>query len=279
MKVLTLNAHSLLDTDTPSARTTLVDFIVSEKPTIIALQEVNQAQTAPLCAPPPCGISLDMPLKEGNFAAELGTLLERAGYPVYWAWAGFKKSWGTLEEGVALMSALPLKNPKVYQLSASADPNQWRTRKAVGASFESIPNVRFFSVQFGWWDDEIEPFAPQFARAQALEKRYPDDTLVFLGDFNIDATKKGEGYDFIRAAGWLDTHVAAKQADGVITAPANIDGWDEGKRSGAYVAEGRRIDYVFSSRPVTVRSSRVCLDGRIEKCVSDHYALLVDIDI
>lgn len=39
---------------------------------------------------------------------------------------------------------------------------------------------------------------------------------------------------------------------------------------------GMRIDYIWTSRKVPVRSSRVIFNGSYEPIVSDHYGIIVE---
>ena len=49
MKLLSLNAHSLISLDAKKQVRALADFIEKERPDVICLQEVNQPIDAPVC--------------------------------------------------------------------------------------------------------------------------------------------------------------------------------------------------------------------------------------
>ena len=100
------------------------------------------------------------------------------------------------------------------------------------------------------------------------------DRQVFLmGDFNSPAGIAGEGYDMIRTLGWKYTWEAADKIDAGITVPGNIDGW----RSG--ISAGMRLDYIFSRTPVRVHSSLTLMNGGNGPVISDHYAVMTELDL
>ena len=91
------------------------------------------------------------------------------------------------------------------------------------------------------------------------------------GRFNSPAHVRGEGRDLIRGFGWLDSYELARSKDSGITVGHAIDGWrEQGDVS------GMRIDYIWTSRKVPVRSSRVIFNGSCEPIVSDHYGIIVE---
>lgn len=276
MKLFTLNTHSFAevadDEEAAEKRHALAVFLLRERPDVMAFQEINQPlEGAPVQMPSRATI-LEQPVRAGNYLLDLSAELAEDGWPIYWAWAGFKRSWDRLCEGVALASPYPLLDPEVIQLSRATSFTNWRHRKAVGARIQELGTNKFYSVHFGWYDDEEDPFTEQFERVDLLKNNA--DTVWLMGDFNVDAAMCEEGYGFICEAGWHDSFELAEEVLGSNTAAADIDGWRE--RPGESLA--RRIDYVFASRPTRVRRHRVCLDGTNEPCVSDHFGLLVETD-
>lgn len=270
VKLFTLNTHSLLNQDTPETRAALVDFLLTERPDIMALQEVNQPWDAPHIKEPQRGTSLEAPLCEGNFLCDLANQLTQAGWPIWWAWAGFKQSWGRFCEGIALASPHELCNFEVVQLSNERSEGTWRARKGIGANIVSLQDHRFYSLHFGWDNDDEDSFAEQFERAHMLKKQA--DIVWLMGDFNVDAHIAGEGYDLVQNLGWHDSFKNATEVHGDATAPVDIDGW----QNKTDTSMARRIDYLFSSSPIRLKSHRVCLDGTEEINVSDHFGILVE---
>ena len=98
--------------------------------------------------------------------------------------------------------------------------------------------------------------------------------LAFLlGDFNSEADVRGEGYDLILRSGWQDTYRLARQRDDGYTVVQAIDGW----RDAPDAAAKKRIDQIWCSREVTVKSSRVVFGGLQEPQVSDHAGVLIEL--
>ena len=93
--------------------------------------------------------------------------------------------------------------------------------------------------------------------------------MWLIGDFNGSDRIRGESYDAVTNCGWLDTWLLAKNRDEGITVPNEIDGWEQGAR-------GQRLDYIWCSRSVGIRSSRVMFSGGPEPVVSDHFGVLIE---
>lgn len=94
---------------------------------------------------------------------------------------------------------------------------------------------------------------------------------VAHGRFQLPCHVRGEGRDLIRGSGWLDSYELAGSRDSGITVGHAIDGWREQED-----VSGMRIDYIWTSRKVPVRSSRVIFNGSYEPIVSDHYGIIVE---
>ena len=133
----------------------------------------------------------------------------------------------------------------------------------------------------GWWSDEEEPFAAQWDRLEKrLAPRRRDGRVWLLGDFNSPDEVRGEGYDYICAAGWQDTYRLAKRRDDGITVEGEIDGWrpTDDTMAGDISSKlsGMRLDYIWCSRPAQVRSSQVVCNGSNGPRVSDHFGVLIE---
>ena len=89
-----------------------------------------------------------------------------------------------------------------------------------------------------------------------------------MGDFNIPADVRNEGYDLITNAGWQDAYAGATTRIGSATVPPAIDGWEGNEVR-------LRIDYLFSDQPQAVESYEVKFDGKKLTIVSDHYGVAV----
>ena len=126
-------------------------------------------------------------------------------------------------------------------------------------------------MHLGWWKDEVEPFASQWetlSRAAGAKK-----TAFLLGDFNSEADVRGEGYDLVLRSGWQDTYRLAQERDEGYTVVQAIDGWRDAPDAEAK----KRIDQIWCSKAVPVKSSRVVFNGLREPQVSDHAGVLIEL--
>ena len=153
-------------------------------------------------------------------------------------------------------------------LSQINDYNNWKTRRTLGIC---AGDVWYYTVHLGWWKDEVEPFAPQWeklSKAAGAKK-----TAFLLGDFNSEADVRGEGYDLVLGSGWQDTYRLAQQRDAGYTVVEAIDGW----RDAPDAAAKKRIDQIWCSKAVAVKSSRVVFGGLQEPQVSDHAGVMIEL--
>ena len=259
--LLTLNTHSWQEADHAFCLSSVAAFLRREQPDIIALQEVNQAvgsQTVPARRLKDSGfLDTGDPIREDNWALVLAEMVP--GYSLAWTYAHI--GYGRWEEGVALMSKMPVTEVRVFDLSA---PNVRLRRKALGVRTES---GWFFSVHMGWWDDPEDSFANQWRRLND-DVRSLKEASWRLGDFNAPAHIRGEGYDRMLADGWQDCYARAEKRDSGITVPHQIDGWR--KRQ----VDGFRLDYCLAGQPGRTIESRVVFDGLEDPAVSDHFGVL-----
>lgn len=276
MKLLTLNTHSLAEPDYEKKLRIFADLVMRERPDVMAFQEVNQTISSPplKTGQPergyrPCR-GFDGPVREDNHAWNLAKILREAGLFYHWTWVPAKLGYDIYEEGLALFSLGPIEDTEQFFISQSQSFSNWKTRKILGIQ---AGGQRFYSVHMGWWADEEEPFALHWNRVGEGLKRYLDrgTPLWVMGDFNSPADRRGQGYDYVKASGWLDTYDLAKERDGGITVDHAIDGW--GQESGQQ--RGMRIDYIWCGQKVPVQKSEVICDGRTDPAVSDHCGVMV----
>ena len=253
-----------------------VEAICVEKPQIIALQEVNQTCNAKevsgeeLAGYYPCEI--DIRIREDNHVLNVVNKLREKGITYYWTWLPLKKGYEKYDEGIALMSLSPVMMTDVLHISNVNDYDNWKTRKILGFRVEELPEEWFYSVHFGWWSDEEEPFQEQWKKTDDYMERY--QKVWLLGDFNNPAQVRGEGYDMIVDSAWEDSYVLAGNKDEGITVGAVIDGWKE-KISGT---DGMRIDQIWCNKKVPVKSTRVIFNGENYPVISDHYGVIIDVE-
>ena len=272
MKLLTLNTHSLIEPEYEAKREIFVEFIAKEQPDVFALQEVNQTAAAPQPDAVPAGYTPcpgnAVPLKADNHAAAVARMLEQKGLFYHWSWLPAKIGYDRYDEGMAVFSRAPITQAENLLLSKSDNYNYWKTRRALGIC---AGDVWYYAVHLGWWKDEEEPFLDQWEKLSLTA--CAKDTAFLMGDFNSEADVRGEGYDLILHSGWKDTYRLAKQRDDGYTVVQAIDGW----RDAPDAAAKKRIDQIWCSRAVPVRSSRVVFRGTQEPQVSDHAGILLEL--
>lgn len=278
MKLFTLNTHSIQEENYPQKLEWFVDAILREQPDVLALQEVNQTMTAPPAESalltgyvPAPGSSV--PILGDNHAAQVAGRLRAAGVPCSWTWLPAKRGYEKYDEGLALLSlGRPIAQTDAFYVSGCTGYDNWRTRKALGVRLEGDSDW-FYAVHMGWWEDGDESFVNQWAALERqLAPRKKEGAVWLMGDFNAPAEIRGESYDCVGDAGWLDTYCLAARKDGGLTVRGVIDGW----RDRAPDLAGLRIDQIWCSRPQAIARSQVLFNGENYPVVSDHFGLLVE---
>ena len=270
MKLLTLNTHSLQESDGQQKLNWLVEGILREKPDILALQEVRQTDQETLIAPdmlegqypvPGC-----MPIRKDNFAAQVAWRLRQAGVACYWAWLPVRREKTGHEEGVAVLSlGSPIRCVDAFPISNS-HPQQ-NPQAVLGVQVEGREDW-FYCLQMDSWDGETGVFLDQWKKLNcciAGKRMY--SPVWLMGDFAAPDDRPEESYDHIAASGWQDTYRLARKKDCGITVP---EAWGK-------TMAGFRIDYIWCSRKVTVLSATTMFDGITEPVVSNHYGVLIEI--
>lgn len=271
MKLLTLNCHSILEPDYQNKLLHFVDCIAQWQPDVFALQEVNQTAAQPTLVNAPAGYSPcpgnPIPLRQDNHAAAVAKALEERGIRYFWSWLPAKIGYGKYDEGVALFSKGPIIQIDNLLLSRTKDYTNWKTRRTLGIS---SGGVWYYTMHMGWWKDEEEPFADQWQRFQSVV--CSRGATFLLGDFNSDAAVRGEGYDLVAADGWQDTYLLAEQKDDGYTVVQAIDGWRDSPDADAK----KRIDQIWCSEKLPIKSSTVAFNGKQGSPVSDHAGILIE---
>ncbi|MEW4414540.1 endonuclease/exonuclease/phosphatase family protein [Clostridium sp. AN503] len=283
MKILTLNSHSLEEADYEEKLKAFVEGICREKPDVIALQEVNQTRTArgvdagllEVSGYIPCESGADCTetvIREDNHGYRVAGMLEERGLSYSWTCVSAKLGYGKYDEGLALLCRFPVLDSRQCFITGSHDYQNWKTRKILGILAETERGPEwFYSVHMGWWKDDDEPFEKQWSRISSLLKTDGEKPIWLMGDFNSPSNISGEGYDMIRWSGWLDTYELAVQKDDGITVDHSIDGWKDKRKE-----PGMRIDYIWTSEKMPVKSSRVIFNGKDHPVVSDHFGVLAE---
>ena len=265
MKLLTLNTHSLVEEDHSRKLKIFADAVSAEKPDIIALQEVNQSRTE-IAANPVRYFPADHSavVRRDNHVLNAAKLLPE----YFWTWIPIKLGYGRFDEGIALMSRSQILETAVLTVSANDDYSNWKTRKILGIRTEVCPKEWFFSVHYGWWDDDADPFSAQWERT--LSQLDGFGKVWLMGDFNNPAEVKEEGYDLILRSGFRDCFTCARFRDEGVTAEGHIDGWKD-----KHSDEKMRIDQIWHSGRVSAESCFTIFNGENYPVISDHYGVML----
>lgn len=248
MRLLTLNCHSLVESDYEKKVELFCRGVGRMKPHIIALQEVNQ--TIDAC---PVEERSRYSLRADNHILRVRELLKKQGLNYNFVWRGMKEGYGRYEEGLGILALQEIDEVDFVPLTRLRD--DWKMRYALGVR---TGNRWFYSVHTGRWDDNDEPFWTQIERLREVVRGKP---AIIMGDFNCP--DKSEGYKILRRTGWQDIWGTAPIRCGCATAKGDIDGWGDGEKM-------MRIDYMFSTVPIEVRECRVVFTKHDYGAVSDH---------
>ena len=269
MKLLTLNTHSLIEEDYFNKLNDFVQAVSKEKFDLIALQEVNQTFSKEIVSDldrfTPC--VENSVIRADNHIYNVVKMLEEMGINYYFSYLPIKRGYGILDEGLGIMSLSPIIETDVLLVSSKDDYNDWKTRKLLGVKTKDYSDTWFYSVHFGFWGDEDEPFFSQWQKTNDYMKHH--NKVFLLGDFNSPAEIRNEGYDKVLEDGWYDTYNLAKIKDKGITVGKVIDGWKDKTES----TDGMRIDQIWCNKKVSVEKSEVVFDGENYPTVSDHYGV------
>lgn len=262
MKLLTLNCHAWQEENQAYKIHYLAKIIAANDYDVIALQEVSQHEEGKL---------LKDGVKEGNYILALLKELKALGITHYdYVWSFCHIGYKSYEEGIGILTKHPIVEKEEFFITKGIDKENWKTRKILRVAVQySNKLIDVFSCHLGWWEDKDEPFKHQ---VDVLNSKIPKDRLAFImGDFNNNANKRGQGYDYMCAKGWIDTYIVADQKDEGITVVGKIAGWEEN-------LETLRIDLIWTNKPITVKKSKVCFNGKETEVVSDHYGVEIEVE-
>lgn len=275
MKLVSLNTHSLVEENYKEKLEIFVEGILKEKPDVVALQEVNQSADLEIIPENqlPRYFSCDKNafVRSDNHILNTVKLLENKGLNYYWSYVPIKNGYGRFDEGVGLMSLSPITKTHLAKVSSIDDYENWKRRKILGIKTEKFPDEWFYSVHYSWWEDKEEPFLNQWKRT--LLQLESKENVWLMGDFNCSPDVKGESYDLIRNSGFSDSFTLAENKDSGVTVGKVIDGWKDKIKD----TSGMRIDHIWCSKKVNVKSSAVIFNGENYDVVSDHYGVVVEL--
>ncbi|MEW9669419.1 endonuclease/exonuclease/phosphatase family protein [Ammoniphilus sp. 3BR4] len=262
MKLLTLNCHSWQEENQMEKIKCLAETIQAEDYDVIALQEVSQLHRKQ---------EENGRVSEDNYVRVLLDELEKLevyDYQAVWdlSHLAYEEKY---EEGLALLTKHPIEQANSFFISRSQDIHRWKTRKIVGAKIRINEElISFYSCHLGWWHDEEEPFKHQVDNLLRQAKK--DEPYFLMGDFNNNAFIEGEGYDYLSRQGVYDTYELAEERDDGVTVSGAIAGWSKSQ-------EDKRIDFIFASKPVSVKRSSIIFNGANRPMISDHFGLEIEL--
>lgn len=277
MKILTINTHSLQESNGAKKLDWFIQGVLQEMPDVIAMQEVSQTMWADPINPSMLEGQFPVPgavtVRADNYAAEVAFRLRRAGLAVSWAWLPVKIGYGRYDEGIAVISlGRAIRAIDTIPVSKVNDYQNWRTRKVLGVRLEGLEDW-FYTVHMGWWNDTAEPFLHQWKVLNScLASKRICGPVWLMGDFNAPDCAVRESYDTIRNSGWQDTYLLAEHRDRGITVPGVIDGWEDRVKDPA----GMRLDYIWCSEFRQVVRSCVIFNGENQNIISDHFGVLIE---
>ena len=263
MKLMTMNVHSLSGVEDERKMRCLADFLLREHLDALALQEVSQSREAPILSEPPQGWILprrEIPLRQDNFLLGLS---ERLKHQYVVSWLPVKLGYGTLDEGVAILSRIPLCEVEEILLTPNRPYEDWRRRSAL--SVRTVDGERLVSLHMSWWE---EGFLSEW---EALSDRLGSGAAWLMGDFNVSAERLCKEGDPLLRAGFHDSYALAGEKDAEDTVLPHADGWWGRERT-----DGLRIDQIRCRPSRKILRYRRVLDGRSESMISDHFGVMIE---
>ena len=142
MKILTLNCHSWQEENQLKKIKYLAKIINENNYDVIAMQEVSQSIDSDI---------VYENIKEDNFALLLNEELKNIGnysYDFFWDMAHI--GYEIYEEGLCLMTKLPICNKKRFTITNNNDVNFWKRRNLVKLNVKYEDKiVSFYSCHMG----------------------------------------------------------------------------------------------------------------------------------
>ena len=262
MKLLTLNCHAWQEENQLDKIKNLAQVIKEKQYDVIALQEVMQL----------IDDENDEKVKDDNYAVVLLDELMKIGVTDYrFVWDLSHIGFTHYEEGLAILTRCEITGAKSFTVSQNTDIQNTQTRKIVNVEIKYKDKLfSIYSCHLGWYHSQEDPFLKQ--ADQLLEKLNKNHINILMGDFNNDANRRDEGYDYLMNNGLFDTYTLAKEKDEGFTVKGKIRGWNQND-------ENLRLDLILIDKELKVNSSQVIFNGINEEVVSDHFGLEVKLDI
>ena len=267
MKLLTLNTHSWMEENQDDKFETLLDTILEENYDLICLQEINQLMTSQEVTETPAYVATKgaPAIHEDHYVYRLQKALAKHGKVYHWSWAYNHIGYDRYHEGVAVLSKTPIKAEAVLVSDVNDEKDHHTRRVLVGQTQVDGHEVLVISCHLSWWGQGFEEEWEQLTS-------YLEDVnlpIIMMGDFNNP--QGDQGYEMILESplGLQDSHAIAKEVEGEFTIREDIDGWEGNTRN-------LKVDYIFTSKELTVNSSKIIFDGKYKPVVSDHFGIAVE---
>ena len=165
MKILSLNLHCFKEEDRIAKLDRIIDFIKEHDIDVCMFQEAAQDVNEKY---------INESIREGNNTYYISSKLN---YNIYYHY--IKHSFGHLEEGLAIISKYPIKNPNFKIISKTKDTEHWYKRDCIVAT---INDITFLNTHLGW-DDFGEVGMEQIK--EMLELVDDNNLTILAGDMNF----------------------------------------------------------------------------------------------
>lgn len=259
MKVMTLNLHSYQEDHQDEKFKCIAKKIVDKKIDVICFSEASQRLTTP---------HISKYIREDNALKIICDYINELSDETYqYAWELSHYGFTIYEEGIGVITRLPIKEVQSRYVSAETDLFNYKSRKVLKVCVEyDNEEINIFSVHLGM-DDELEPFDLQFKKLDKWVKEQ-NGKCIMAGSFNSDVLS--DGYNQIISAQYTDQYIQAL--------PEGFDDYTFINPSGYEFRNSKdiRIDYIFTlNQPFTATEADRFFDK--EERVSDHVAVYVDL--
>lgn len=279
--VLSLNLHTWQEPDQLEKFDRIARYVAEENFTCLCLQACGQRTSSAF-------VEDSETLRTDNAAYLLQSRLGVHGLKYSMVWGYSHDSFGSYEEGSAILTQLPILGNCARYVSESTNPANVDARNIVMARLAVSPNavIDVYSVHLsrpeaGLEDqldslsefvvetpdilEQMKPPAPK--RRGPPRKRVPVEEspvstrlICLAGDMNDEPDGSVKA---LATRGFLEASSRARE-----------EGPDVGTRE-----DGRWVDYVFIKPALRPQAARVVFNGKDAPPVSDHYGVAVEFEV
>lgn len=260
MKLLTMNLNTYQEDHQLDKFKKLAKTIVNEGIDVICFCEVGQSFMSP---------TVHHYCREDNAVLLICTyvneLLGCQDYQYVWdiSHYGFK----IYEEGVAIMSRLPLQDIKSRYVSETHNIFTYKSRKIIKATIAlNQQPVDVYACQMGWLDDKEDPFEAQFNNLHQWVSEISSNPVILAGDFSNDVRTKA--YKQVINAGYQDAYAIGNPEGMYDETFIYPNGYE-------LTQSPLRLDYVFTKNlsNLVTGAKRLFMD---QERISDHIGVMVE---